>query len=271
LIYLSLFSNYLFRLFWALNQRDSYFRNLFRLLKFFTSHPTKYSAEIFAEAIEDHYSNKMKSKFLLYQHCFQKDYNGFKEEYNIGIYFRKWGSLYSFEKKLINLAYGKILDVGSNTGYYMPYLMKQGNVTGIEISQRINNISTKNGFYNSIVGDFFKYKFNNKFDTITLIGNDVALSGTLYRLKKLLKKLFNLLNKNGQVLLLIRHIRSLRYWHVIYTPRYKGKFGISAKYLFLNTHFFIKLSEKYGFKAEILSRHPTTGNPYYLVRLIKPF
>jgi SAM-dependent methyltransferase len=211
----------------------------------------------------------MKSKFILYQHCLQKKFNGIKEEYNIGIYFRKWDKLFPFERKLIDLSYGNILDIGSNTGYYIPYLMNKGATTGIEISPRINNIALNDGVYNCIVGDFFTHKFKNTFDTITLIGNDVALSGTLYRLKKMVKKLAQLLKNDGQVLLIIRHIRTLKYWRVVFTPQYNGQFGIPAKYLFLNAFYFKKIASKYGFKANILDKDESTGFLYYLVKLVK--
>ncbi|KKK46500.1 hypothetical protein LCGC14_0801940 [marine sediment metagenome] len=154
----------------------------------------------------------------------QKEYNCKEWVFNLESYFRPLNKLTKLEKKLIDLSYGNILDIGSNTGYYIPYLMDKGTTTGIEISSKINNIARKKGIYNCITGDIFTYKFNNKFDTITLIGNDITLSGTLHRLKKLLKKFSALLNKNGQVLLIIRNIQTLKYWHVVYTPHYNGHF-----------------------------------------------
>lgn len=266
---MSTISHYIFRLFWELSRRVSYFQNLFRLLPFFTSYSTKNSAEFFGEAIEHYHSNEMRSRFRIYQHCLHKGFNGKIQEFDLGIYFRKWDNLHSIEKLLITTSYGKILDIGSNTGYYIPFLMEKGPTTGIEISPKLINLARKEGIYNCILGDFFTYKFKNKFDTITLIGNDVALSGTLWRLKKLLKKLSKLLNKNGQVLLLIRHIHTLKYWHVVYTPHYNGRFGIPAKYLFLNSQFFIKLSTKYGFQASILGKDIQIQNSFHFIRLIK--
>ncbi|KKK44163.1 MAG: SAM-dependent methyltransferase [Candidatus Lokiarchaeum sp. GC14_75] len=225
--------------------------------------------EFFANALEDYYLNTINSKYILYRHCVQKEYNGGKWEVELKNYFRTWDNLWPLERKLINLSYGNILDIGSCTGYYIPYFMEKGTAMGIEISSKINNIAKKRGISNCITGNIFTYKFKRKFDTITLIGNDIALTGTLHRLKKLLKKLSELLNKNGQVLLIIRHIRTLKYWHVVFTPHYNGQIGIPSKLLFLNTYFFSNFVLKYGFRATILGKNESTDYLHYLVRLVK--
>ena len=176
---MSILSHYLFRLFHVLSRYFLYLVNLFRVLPFFTTPPKRRSVDLYADARRDFHSNGMKSNFIFYQHCIQKEYNDIKKGYNLGIYFRGWDRLDRLEKKLIDLSYGNILDIGSSTGYYIPYLMEKGNVTGIEISPIINNIARKRGIENCIIGDFYTYQFNGTFDTIMLIGNDIALSGTL--------------------------------------------------------------------------------------------
>jgi SAM-dependent methyltransferase len=268
LINLSIVSHYLFRLILVLSRRIPYFQNLFKLLPIFTSRPTQTSMDLFGKALEDYDSNDMKSKFLFYKNCLSKEYNEIIN-YDLGIYFRSLETLNPLEKKLIDSSYGNILDVGSSTGYYIPYLMAKGTTIGIEISSRINNIARKNGLHNCITGDIFKYKFNTKFDTITLIGNDIALSGTKSKVKKMLKKFRELLNEKGQVLLIIRHIRTLKYWHVVFTPEYNNRVGIPAKYLFMNINYFRKLALKSSFHSSILGKYKLTGNPFYLIRLVK--
>lgn len=223
---------------------------------------------LLGNALEDYHSNKLKSKFMMSQHCLQKEYSE-KVEFDLGIYYRKWEKLFPLEKKLIDLSYGNILNIGSCTGYYIPYLMDKGTTTGIELSSKINRIARKRGISNCITGNIFTYKFNSKFDSITLIGNDIALAGTLYRLKKLLKKFTEFLNKNGQVLVIVRHIRTFKYWHVVFTPQYNNRFGIPFKCLFLNVNYFRKIASKCGLHATILGKDESTGFLYYLVRLVK--
>jgi hypothetical protein len=221
------------------------------------------------KAMEDYNSNSMKSKFVYYRNCLQKNHDGVNFEFDLGIYFRTYDKLFPLEKKLIALSYGNILDIGSSTGYYIPYLMDKGITTGIEISAKINDIAHKDGISNTIIADLFTYKFSNKYDTITLIGNDIALAGTIFRLKKMLKIFYELLNKNGQVLLNIRHIRTLKYWPVVFTPQYDDHFGIPFKLLFLNVNFFLNCALKYGFRGTIIDKDASTGMLFYLVKLVK--
>jgi SAM-dependent methyltransferase len=225
--------------------------------------------DLFGTALWDYYSNDLRSKFNFHQHCLQKKYNGYSFEVDLSRYFRVLQDLSSLEKKLIDLSYGNILDIGSNTGYYFPYLMAKGTTTGIEISPKINTIARKNGEYNCVTGDIFKYKFNSKFDTITLMENDIVLSGTLHRLKKLLKKFFKLLNMNGQVLLIMRNIRTLKYWRVVYTPQYDDCFGVPFKLMYLNIYFFKKLAERHKFQFTLISKEGSPEQRFYLIRLVK--
>lgn len=266
-IKLSIISNYIFRLFWVLSKRVPSFKNFFRLLRFISFHSD--SMDLFGTALWHYYSNNLRSKFIFHQHCLQKKFNGYKYEVDLSRYFRNQHDLTSLERKLIDLSYGNILDIGSNTGYYMPFLMDKGTTTGIEISSKINSIAKKNGLHNCVTGDIFKYKFYKKFDTITLMENDIVLSGTLYRLKKLLKKFFRLLNMNGQVLLIIRNIRTLPYWRVVYTPHYNGCFGIPFKLFFLNVYVFKKLAERYNFQFNFIGKEGKPEPRFYLIRLVK--
>lgn len=244
-------------------------QNLSRYLPYFTLPPNKSSMNFFGAAIEHYFSNNMKSKYVYYRNCLQKKYNGESYEYDLGIYFRDWDNFYPLEKKLIERSYGNILDIGSCTGYYFPYLMQKGTLIGIEICPKINVIARKKGIYNCVTGNFLKYKFNRSFDTITLIGNDIALSGTLPRLKKFLKRFWELLNDNGQVLLIFTNIKTLEYWQVVFTPHYNGHIGFPFKLLFLNKKFLEKKALKYGFHTKILGEGEILGNLSYLIKLKK--
>ena len=84
-----------------------------------------------------------------------------------------------------------------------------------------------------------------------------------------MKKLSRLLNNDGQVLLIIRHIRKLKYWNFVYTPQYNGRIGIPIKFIFWNVKYFKKFVLKYGFKATILGKEGSPSFLFYLVRLIK--
>ncbi|KKN39304.1 hypothetical protein LCGC14_0744560 [marine sediment metagenome] len=222
-----------------------------------------------ASAIKNYSSNDVKSKVIFHRNSYYKKYNNYEWDLYLGIYFRDKKDLTFLEKKLIDLVYGEILDVGCSTGYYIPYLMEKGTTTGIDISDIIIKFAQGRGYFNCVVGDIFSYKSNHKFNTITLVGNDIALSGTLHGLKKMLKKFKALLEDNGQVLMIMRQVHTLRYRHVVYTPEYDGRFGIPIKCLFLNVNYFTKFCEKQGFTATIIDKEGKVGNSFYLIKLKK--
>ena len=225
--------------------------------------------DFFGEALEDFSSNSLKSEYIFHLNSKLKKFNNRKSVFDLSIFFRSRSKLTLLEKKLIDSSHGNILDIGSNTGYYIPFLMSRGTTTGIEISPTINNIARKKGLSNCITGDVFTYEFSNKFDTITLLGNDIALSGTRHTLKKMLAIFRKLLKNNGQVLIIIRPVHTVRYWHVVFTPWYNGRFGIPAKYLFLNAQYFISLCDKHGFEAKIIDKEGSKENLFYLLKLEK--
>ena len=85
----------------------------------------------------------------------------------------------------------------------------------------------------------------------------------------MLKRLVELLNENGQVLIIIRHIQTFKYWKVVYTPQYNGQIGIPSKYLFLNYYYFKKFAFKYGFLTNFIDKNESNGAVFYLIKLVK--
>lgn len=85
----------------------------------------------------------------------------------------------------------------------------------------------------------------------------------------MLKKFKNILNNDGQVLLIMRQVQTLKYWHVVYTAEYEGKFGVPSKHLFLNASYFISFCEKRGFDAKIIEKESIDDKLFYLLKLEK--
>ena len=243
--------------------------SLSRLLPFFTSRANRKKMNFFGMAVRDYNWGRREFKFIFHINCLQKRHNKGTWELNLKTFFRKESQLTLLEKQLISLAKGDILDIGSNTGYYIPSLMKRGVTTGMEISPPILKISHEAGLLNCIEGDIFKYEPCHKFDTITLLGNDIVLAGSFYNLRKMLKKFKAILNNDGQILMIIKQVRTLKYWSVVYTPEYRGEFGVPAKYLFLNAGYFITFCAKLGFEGKIIGKEGPNEDLSYLLRLEK--
>ncbi len=257
---------------------------IFRFLQFFVNRPKERSMNLLAKAIYDYWKGNNEVKLYIHQNCLfplfsnfksevegvkQIRFNGIKFNVDLSRYFRGFNELDYVEKKLINLANGEILDIGCSTGYYMKELSKRGNVFGIDISKDIVNIAHEQDISNCYVGDIFRVKWEKKFDTITLIECDLGIAGSIYGLKRFLKKMYAMLNKGGQILTVMEHVQTLKYWHIVFTFEYKGCFSAPFRWVCLNLPYFFNLCRKIGFKPSLIENENSNANPLFLVRLFK--
>ena len=109
-------SSVLYRSFTYLSTRTHKLHSLFRILRFFTSRPTRYSMDSFSKALVDYSNNSVKSKFIYHRNCLPKKYNDHDWIVVLKSYFRSFEELNPLEKEVINRAYGDFLDVGCCTG-----------------------------------------------------------------------------------------------------------------------------------------------------------
>ena len=279
-----IFSNILYQRLRQISNQSNILNYIIRFVQFFVKRPDQKSQILIARALYDYWKGNKKSKLYIHQNCLfpffnkytsKKDkgtklrFNGAKFEVDLDRYFRELVDLYGIEKRLINLAKGEILDIGSNTGYYMSELSKKGNAVGIDISEEIVKFAHKCGISNCYVADIFRLKTNKTFDTITLVECDLGIAGNIRYLKRLLKKLYSLLNTGGQILTVMIHVRTLKYWHVMYTFEYRGYFGIPFRWVYINLPFFFKLCREVGFKPSSIESETVNQKQLYLIRLIK--
>lgn len=169
-----------------------------------------------------------------------------------GRYLRTPSKLNELDKKLTNLAYGEILDIGCATGNYVPLLMKKGKVDAIDISPKVIQVAQEKGLDNCHVADIFNYKPNHKYDTITLLENNLGMGGSIEKIRELLKILSNLLKDDGQILLIQRNI-SEEYYIGEITVEYKGE-QESFNWVHLSQKLVENLCREEGLKLEILDK-----------------
>ena len=248
---------------------NHFFRNIFRLLRFVVRRPTQNSMDFFGRALRNYQNGDKTSKFSYYQNCIRKKYDCIKFDINLGRYFRLYEDFSRLEKKMIGLIHDNTLDIGCNTGYYIKSLMEHGEVVGLDISSEIIQIAHENGLFNCHRGDIFEYQFNRKFDTITLFESELAITGSIRHLKKLLRKLKTVLNREGQILAIIRHIRTLKYWNVVYTQEYQGKIGNPFRCCYVNISYLAHIARKLGYRLEILDKEIIGDDTlFYLIKLV---
>jgi cyclopropane fatty-acyl-phospholipid synthase-like methyltransferase len=106
------------------------------------------------------------------------------------------------EQKALQLAKGKILDVGCGAGSHSLTLQNERklDVTSIDISPNAIEACQLRGLKKAKVQDVMTVE-NEKFDTILLLMNGTGIFGTLKETPMFLEKLKSLLNPSGQILI----------------------------------------------------------------------
>ncbi|MEK6926903.1 MAG: class I SAM-dependent methyltransferase [Nanoarchaeota archaeon] len=206
----------------------------------------KESMDLFGMALLA-YSRGDKNKFYF------EDVEGNKFEHPLNKYFRKYKQLTKIERKIISLSKGRILDVGCGTGMYIPYLMNQGDVLGMDISNNALVVAKeKFKLTNVVLKDIFKFKPKNKFNTIVLLENNLGMGETLSGTKKLLKKLVSILEPNGVILTNGRQAYNGKYFVARMSPIWKGNNGKMFNWISFDSEFLKNICAEEGLDLKVL-------------------
>jgi SAM-dependent methyltransferase len=124
------------------------------------------------------------------------------DEMSVAYLFRSYDEMPKLEQNALQLAKGKILDIGCGAGSHSLYLQneKKLEVTSIDISKNAVKACQLRGLKNAKVLNVLDLE-NETFDTILLLMNGTGIFGTLNETPKFLQKLKSLLNPNGQILI----------------------------------------------------------------------
>ena len=151
--------------------------------------------DIFGKAILDFQTNNSPEDLVTETNISEAD------EMRVEYLFRSFNEMPKPEKKALQLAKGKILDVGCGAGSHSLYLQEKGfDVTAIDISPNAIKACELRGLKNARVQNVLDLE-NEKFDTILLLMNGTGIFGTLSETSKYLQKLKSLLTANGQILI----------------------------------------------------------------------
>ena len=151
--------------------------------------------DLFGKAILDFQTNNSPEDLVTETNISEAD------EMSVEYLFRNFNEMPKLEKKALQLAKGKVLDVGCGAGSHGLYLQEKGfDVTAIDISVNAIKACELRGLKNARVQNILDLE-NEKFDTILLLMNGTGIFGTLSETSKYLQKLKSLLNPNGQILI----------------------------------------------------------------------
>lgn len=114
--------------------------------------------------------------------------------------FRDFSEMPAIEQKALQLAKGKVLDVGCGAGSHSLYLQNEKNldVTAIDISEGAIEASKNRGIKKAFCTNVLE--FEGTFDTILLLMNGAGMCGKLKHISTFLQHLKTLLAPNGQIL-----------------------------------------------------------------------
>ena len=202
------------------------------------------------------------------------------DEMEIDYLFRSYQEMPIIEQKALQLAQGKVLDVGCGAGSHSLYLQneKQLDVTAIDISPNAIATCVLRGVKKTKIQDVLALE-EEKFDTILLLMNGTGIFQTLKKMPLYLEKLKKLIHPEGQILIDSSDIIYMfddsadggkwipdtgYYGELTFTIHYKNQTEIPFPWLYLDYNTLQNAALTHGFQCELIIE----GNHYdYLARL----
>jgi len=226
-------------------------------------------------AVLDFYEGKLQYPLTIQSSMFDDD------ELPVPYLFRTLEQMPELEQKALELAKGKILDVGAGAGCHSQALQKMGKtVSAIDISPGAIEVMQKTGVKNARHIDFFTLE-DEKYDTILFLMNGAGVAGTVENLPSFFEKLATLLNKGGQVLIDSSDVAYLYEdddgaIEIDINGSYYGEFDFSFAYgecksdifrwFYVDFETLSHYAQESGFQSELVMEDE---NNAYLVRLTK--
>lgn len=231
--------------------------------------------DLFGKAIFDFYTKNSPEDIITETSISEED------EMSIEYLFRTYNEMPKIEQKALQLAKGKILDVGCGAGSHALSLQNERSldVTAIDISEKAIETCVLRGIKNAKVENILDFE-GEKFDTILLLMNGTGIFGQLKNCNTYLTKLKSLLNPSGQILIDSSDIIYMfdededggkwipsendYYGELVFNISYKGEKEESFNWLYLDYNTLQNAAISNGFNCELVLE----GDHYdYLAKL----
>ena len=146
-------------------------------------------------AIHDYYHTGKAGKLIVKSTMFEDD------EIPVGSLFRDFVQMPALERAALNLAQGRILDVGAGRGCHSVALKAMcKDAVAIDISPLSVAVMRERGLDAREI-DFFDQSFDEKFDTVLMLMNGTGIIGRLENMPAFFERLKSLLDAGGSVLI----------------------------------------------------------------------
>ena len=155
----------------------------------------KAQTDIFGKALKTYFLDPENQNITTWTNLTDED------DVPLSYFFRDFKKMPSIEKKALELARGKILDVGCGTGSHSLYLQNlcNHNVTALDISEGAIYVAEKRGVKKTKHISIWDFE-ETGFETILLLMNGMGIGKTIAELPKLLKHLKKLIAAEGKIL-----------------------------------------------------------------------
>lgn len=219
--------------------------------------------DLFGKAILDYQTNNAPEDLITETTISEED------EMSVAYLFRSYDEMPQMEQKALQLAKGKVLDVGCGAGSHSLSLQNERNldVTSIDISANAIQACTLRGLKNAKVQDVMTLE-NETYDTILLLMNGAGMCGKLKNIPNFLLKLKSLLNPGGQILLDSSDIiymfdddedggkwipsKKEYYGEIVFNISYKGEKEKPFDWMFIDYNTLQNAALDNGFQCELI-------------------
>ena len=225
-------------------------------------------------SIADYHKAGKADRLRVFSPMFEED------EIPLATLFRRYEDMPLIERKALDMAKGKTLDVGAGAGCHSLVLQEKGiKVTAIDISPLSVATMSERGVRNVREQDFFALE--GKYDTILMLMNGIGIVGTLERMPEFFRHIDNILAPGGQVLCdssdisyvfededgIIEYPDTVGYFgELSFRMQYKDTIGEPFPWLYIDADTLKVQAARNGYNVEVVAE----GEHYdYLARITK--
>ena len=219
--------------------------------------------DLFGKAILDYQTNNTPEDLITETSISEAD------EMSVAYLFRSYAEMPKLEQKALQLAKGKVLDVGCGAGSHSLHLQNELNldVTAIDISANAIKACGLRGLKKAKVQDIMQLD-GEKYDTILLLMNGAGMCGKLKNIPNFLQKLKSLLSDDGQILVDSSDIIYMfdededggkwiptdvdYYGEVIFDIEYKGEKEVSFDWMYIDYNTLQNAAVANGLQCELI-------------------
>lgn len=232
-----------------------------------------FASDPMGAAIMDYHRNGCADVLRVFSSDFEED------EIPVADLFREYDRMPGIERVALDIAQGRILDVGAGSGCHSHALTKMGkDVVAIDISPLSVQVMTERGLDARKV-NFYDDSFDERFDTVLMLMNGTGIIGNLDSMPVFFDRIRKLLNPGGSLIIDSSDLRYLfeeedgslmidladdYYGQLDYQMQYKDVLGEPFDWLYVDFDTLAYYAEENGFMAEMIAE----GEHYdYLARL----